>query len=495
MKNVILVVIDAFASDIARIGFEQERLPMLKTLADRGAIRDSIAVFPSITPAATASLVTGCFPADHHVAGMHWIDVARSDVAYFGDDKWTILQKGVDTFLNEFLVDLNYERLHVPALFELIERKGFEAASLNYLWFRGDTTHRVHEPWAIKLIPGVSLEGTICGPRVLHLGDLVSSFEGVDLTSNGGPLERMGFNDRRTRDALLHLVERGLPAFTLAYFPDNDFDSHDDGPREALATLEKVDRSLAEVIDASGGLDRFLAETTMIVTGDHSQSELVEDASERGIDVHELLTGFKVGRRGDYWTEDDELVACPNLRAMQLYERSSGGPPTRQVVERLLSDPRVDQVIRRLDHASGSPTTYQVSTADRGEMSLRKAADSADAIADDHGVRWELEGDLAAIDATVSDRAIHFGDYPNALQRIAGAFSEVSGSLWVTAKPGHEFRFSGGSLHSRGSHGSLHLGDSVSPLIVAGGPEELQVPSVPRSVDVARLCMDALDLR
>ena len=54
---------------------------------------------------------------------------------------------------------------------------------------------------------------------------------------------------------------------------------------------------------------------------------------------------------------------------------------------------------------------------------------------------------------------------------------------------------SGQSVYAAaGSHGTLHVGDSLVPLLVAGAPAGTSIPSVPRIVDVEPLCRAILGI-
>jgi hypothetical protein len=87
------------------------------------------------------------------------------------------------------------------------------------------------------------------------------------------------------------------------------------------------------------------------------------------------------------------------------------------------------------------------------------------------------------------------GEYPNALERIAGVLDAPnSGDIWLTAEPGCEFEVSGGKAHVGGaSHGALHALDSLSPVIIAGARAPM-LPRHMRSVDIAPICMELLGL-
>jgi predicted AlkP superfamily pyrophosphatase or phosphodiesterase len=130
--KVLLVVIDAASPRVMCPAVQTGRLPNLKRLADAGEMhQESVTIFPSITPAATTSIITGSYPRDHGIAGASWFDDNRGEIAYYGDDFWVIAREGFGHFLQDFLVHLNGDRLTAPTLFETVERAGKRAACLN----------------------------------------------------------------------------------------------------------------------------------------------------------------------------------------------------------------------------------------------------------------------------------------------------------------------------------------------------------------------------
>src|SRR5918995_647653 len=153
--KVLLVVIDAATPRVVCPAVQTGRLANLKRIADAGSMHQaSVTIFPSITPAATTSIITGSYPAEHGIAGAAWFDRDRNEVAYYGDDFWVIAKEGFGEFLRDFLVRLNGDRLKAPTLFEMVERAGRTAACLNYLVFRGGYPHHVRIPGVIAALPG-----------------------------------------------------------------------------------------------------------------------------------------------------------------------------------------------------------------------------------------------------------------------------------------------------------------------------------------------------
>ncbi|MGE0495769.1 MAG: alkaline phosphatase family protein [Vulcanimicrobiota bacterium] len=483
MKKTLLVVIDALNSQTLLP--ELQRFPTLAGLAELGQLRrQSISIFPSLTPAATSTLVTGGYPSRHNILGFHWYDQDNKQDVYYGDDFWVVAKLGFGEFFEECLKKLNGSRLRLPTLFQMAEGRGMRAASLNYLMFHGDQPHQVEVPLWFSWHPSVEAEQSVSGPKILYFGDMVDSDRERDQESpdrKGGLLGRFGFNDDNTARLLLHLADQDeLPDFTLAYFPDHDYHCHKHGPEAGLEQIDEVDQALAAFFERLGGLEQALEDLTVVVTGDHSQSKMRD--SEAGIALDQMLADFKVAPPGS-WPQECRLKVCPDMRTAQLYFREQ--QVFSEVLNCLLDDPRVDQVLWRDQQG------FQVARGDQ-RLTFRPGDKANDA----YGGGWDFEGDLEVVDASVRDGQIQYGDYPNALERIVGGLdNRDGGQMWVTSQPGYEFMTGDTSIHqSGGSHGSLHRLDSTSPLFVAGFGGSLELPEVTRAVDVAPICLRSLGL-
>jgi hypothetical protein len=486
--RVLLVVIDAASPRVVCPAVQTGQLPTLKRLAEAGEMHEaSVTIFPSITPAATTSIITGCYPSEHGIAGASWFDEARQEVAYYGDDFWVIARQGFGAFLRDFLVRLNGDRLTAPTLFEMVERGGRPAACLNYLAHRGLVAHDVNVPWMVAMLPGVPFTETVLGPRLLCLGDFVP---GRTLRRKRKPAHRSGVVHRfGMDDASTALLLQDLAAtnefgdLTVAYFADNDYRSHEVGPHAALPVVERVDAALAAMFEAGGGFDRFMQDMCVIVTSDHGHCEVLADRNSAVIELHKVLGDFRHAQLGRGWRDGDEIMICPNMRAAQIYVREPAAAMIQRVADAVMVEPRVDLVMWRSALTAPGTPGYTVS-GPRGRLSF----------APDGSGGWEWQGDLGVLALEKDGRRVTSVDYPNAFERIAGALdARNSGEIWVTAQPGCEFEVPGGEAHCGGaSHGALHALDSLSPVIVAGAPGRL--PKTMRSIDVAPLCMDVLGM-
>jgi hypothetical protein len=343
----------------------------------------------------------------------------------------------------------------------------------------------------MALLPGVPLAETVKGPSLLCLGDFVTprAVRGRKVDRRAGLLHRFGMDDASTAAILCDLVEaRALADFTLAYFADNDYESHAVGPHAALPVVDRVDAALGRVFDAAGGFERFVRDTCVIVTSDHGHCEILEDREESIIPLHEVLSDFRHGELGRAWRARDEIMVCPNMRAAQIHLRQPGAVLLDRVTRALLADVRVDVVLKRQTGAHDGTDVYVVDSS-RGRLEFWRADEGGARARDPFGTPWGWHGDTAALHLEVDGDRVDSTEYPNAFERIAGALDLANqGDIWVSARPGCEFEVPGGKGHPGGaSHGALHVLDSLS-ITLAGGADVPELPAVLRTVDIAPLC-------
>ena len=106
------------------------------------------------------------------------------------------------------------------------------------------------------------------------------------------------------------------------------------------------------------------------------------------------------------------------------------------------------------------------------------AACDGGTVTDLRGGRWRVEGELAVLEAEVEEGKLSSAAYPDPLARVWSALTAPhSGDFVVSLAPGFEVVDWGGVTHAGGgSHGALHAGDSLGPLLFVGcGPESADV--------------------
>ena len=496
--KVLLVVIDGAAPRVVGPAIQTGRLPVMQRLVEAGSYSDTCTtIFPSITPAATTAIITGEYPASNGILGASWFEEATRDIAYYGDDFWVIARQGFRSFLEDFLMRLNGDRLVAPTLFEIVERAGLHAGCLNYLIFKGLHEHEVTIPVAFRLLPGVRRKEIVRTPSIIAIGDFLTTrtMRGKPLDDLGGALHRFGMDDASTSRMLMEIAEDKLfPDFTVAYFADNDYRSHEIGAHDALAVVERVDQGLGAAFEMYGGLDKVLRDMYVIVTSDHGHVDVLKDRERSVICVDKALAEFNQAELGKPWQAGDEIMVCPNMRAAQIYFRRPTAAALRRAIAATLTTPGVDHVIYRGHDVEGVRDHFFAGSS-RGTLEFWRGSTGETHTRDVFGNTWSWSGDLAVVDAHVEGDELVYDSYPNAFERLAGILEhEDSATLWVTAKPGCEFEVPGSAAHVGGSsHGGLHALESYCPLIVAG-PDRIPLPKHVRTVDIAPLCLGLLGL-
>jgi hypothetical protein len=496
--KVLLVVIDGAAPRVVGPAIQTGRLPVLQRLVEAGSYSDTCTtIFPSITPAATTSIITGEYPASSGILGASWFDQTTGDIAYYGDDFWVMAREGFREFLDDFLMRLNGDRLVAPTLFETVERAGLKAACLNYLIFKGLHENEVKVPAALLALPGVRRTEYVHTPSIVAIGDFLATrtMRGKPLKGKSGALHRFGMDDAATNRMLLEIAEdRLFPDFTVAYYADNDYRSHEVGAHDALDVVERVDQGLGAAFDAYGGIDQVLRDMYVVVLSDHGHCDILADPERSVIRLDLALADFKQAKLGKPWETGDEIMLCPNMRSTQIYFRHPAAAALRRAVAAILAAPGIDHVVYRGTDVEGLRDHFFIAST-RGALEFWRGASGNQHAGDAFGNTWSWNGALEVIDARIEDGALSYGNYPNALERVTGILEhEQSATLWATAKPGCEFGGAASGTHTGGSsHGGLHALESYCPLIVAG-PERVTLPKHIRTVDVTPLCLSLLGL-
>ena len=500
MKNVLLMVIDALTGPCMMEEVKNGRLPTFARIIEKSIYREQCTtIFPSITHAALSSLVTGVYPDQHGVLGSHWYVTDQQEVAYFSADLSYVFQKGLGNHLYDFIVKLNQQYLNAetPTLFEQADAHGIPSAAINYLLFRGPKTYDIRMPWMLQLLPELPAEVTLQGPAQFIMGSLQGDPESMKATVKKRDIFNwFGLHDSNTVDILKQLADNNdFPPLTVAYFPVNDEVCHRIGPNKAHHELGALDHQLHEFIEKFGGLEPFLEQFVFIITGDHSQSAVLADEQEAAIDLVDCLSGYSLAPVGQPWSDGDELMICTNMRAAQIYiHPEANGIEVADLADRLLQDKRIDQVF--WPETAASPTRRTIGCSQNGRLIFWPHVNNRHSPmgVDRYGNGWSWEGELGVVNGRLQDGQLIFPDYPNAFERLNNVlYHPNAGNLWLTAKPGYEFIAESIDSHAGGgSHGSLHLVDSQAPLIVAGAPEGFTIPTHPRLIDIAPLCITLL---
>ena len=421
--KVVLAVIDGLTPSMLEGSLGTDTAPWLTRLAEHGAYRRAVSVFPSLTPVCLSSIATGAGPDVHRIPHLVWYHRGERRLVEYGSSFGAVRAAGTRQSLRDTIVNMNAEHLNPDAVtvYEAVEDAGLVPAAVNITCYRGRTPHRPTLPM---------LRAPVLGPRRFFYYNLFES----DVT--GAPRAWVnrpaGTVDDYAAAVGRWLITRDGFDFLLFYLSDYDYASHAHGPDAAHETLARSDAAIGALVEAAGGLDSFLERYALIVCSDHGQTAVQ--------DVAFLQEPFA--------TVEGTLVTASN-RAGMVYRLDGCRLDERELARRLDGVPAVEVALFREGDSA-------IARREGEELRFAPAP---------HG--WELQGDTAILDG------------PDARARAWSALANPNaGELLVSAAPGWELADLGGRHHlGGGSHGSLGAGDSEVPVLtvgIAGEPESIR---------------------
>lgn len=459
-KRVVLAVIDGLVPEMLERAVADGRVPALARLMEEGVyVDDCVAAFPSVTPVCTASIATGAGPDRHGIPAMNWFHRGEARYVEYGSSLQATRAFGIQRSMTDTIYNLNLAHLsrRTPTLFETLDDAGLRTAGTTFLIYRGRHRHNPSGESALARLVSAALFGHgVYGPRELFYADLFSTRPTGCRSQLGLP----GARDAHAGCVGAYMVEHDLFDFLLLSLPDNDAYSHRRGPEGQLESVELADRQLARVMDAAGGPDEFLSDHAVVVLADHAHSLV-----EYSISLEAVVAGWRVLRPEDPAPDEAEIAVCPGQRAAMVYalDPDARAGMVDDISEAAREFDGVDLAMWLLDGRA-------VIAGRRGTLRFQPGEE----VRDERGEGWRLEGDLAAIEATVDGDVLRSDAYPDALGRVWSALHCTHvGDVVLSAAPGHEFVDWGGAAHlGAGSHGSLHRDDSLAPLLWCGlGPD------------------------
>ncbi len=462
-RKLVLTYVDSLRTDMLERAVAEDRAPTFGALIERGVlVPDCVSSFPSVTPVACAEMVTGIAADEHWISGMNWYHRLERRYVEYGSSLDATRSVGVFRALYDLVYNMNLAHLNPDAetIFERLDDAGVRTACTPFLIYRGRHRHQVTLEGLVRRAVDTTrlhFRHHTWGPAELFYGDLYASRE-VPCRSTSIPGSRDGY----AACCAAELSRSDGYDFLLLSLPDNDSWSHRYGPEASVESIAKADHCFAKLVEASGGLDPFLAEHALILVADHAQT-----AVSRGLPLAELLAReWSVLQPSDDRPELAQLAVSPTGRAAHVYVLPGEGARAEpaEVGRRLAETEGVDLVCRIEDGAA---------TVERGGHRLRFRPGGS--VADRRGNGWDLDGDRRALLANVEDGRFESEEYPDALTRVYAALTAPgAGDFVVSLAPGYEAVDWGGVSHAGGgSHGALHRDDSLGPLLFVGcGPDD-----------------------
>ncbi len=503
-RKLILAYVDSLRTDMLRATIAEGRAPTLSRLVKRGTlIGDCVSSFPSVTPVASAEMVTGVAADGHWIPGMNWYHRVERRYVEYGSSIAATRAFGFFRSLHDLVYNMNLAHLNPAAetVFETLDDRGIATASTPFLIYRGRHRHDV----SIAGIAGRAVEAGLLkfhygtwGPKELFYGDLYSSMETPCKATNVP-----GRRDPYSACCAAELIARDRFDFLLLSFPDNDNYSHRHGPEASGTSIERVDIALAEVMRAAGGIGGFLERYALILLADHAHTAV---DSELDL-IAWMRERWRVLGPSDDRPDKAELAVSPTSRAAHIYlldrpddpdalarrhrevrehaasldgvelvawTEDSGGLPIVATPDRPGPIPEpaavaVESYGRRLDFRP-----VEASAPGRSGSGHRQRESGRETVRDRRGTSWSISGNLEVLEGLVEDGVLRTPLYPDALGRLwSAALGPHSGDIMISAAPGFECVDWGGVTHvPGGSHGSLRREDSEGPLLFCGcGPD------------------------
>jgi hypothetical protein len=479
-KKLVLTYVDSLRTDMLQRAVEEGRAPTFGELLERGAlVPDCVSSFPSVTPVACAELATGSGADRHWISGMNWYHRLERRYVEYGTSLEASRAFGIFRALYDLVYNMNLAHLspEVETLFERLDDAGERTACTPFLIFRGRHRHQVSLDGLLRRAVDATrlkFQHHTWGPGELFYGDLYASRE-VPCRPTSIPGSRDGYS----ACCAAELVAADGFDFLLLSLPDNDNYSHRHGPEASVESIARADSCFAEVADAAGGLDAFLDEHAVILLADHAQTPV-----SRGLPLAELLEReWDVLRPSDDRPEPAQLAVSPTGRAAYIYLLPLATERARhRDVGRRLTEIEGVELVCWLEGADGSPLERdEPGTPPQGARAVVERAGArvsfrpGGELADMRGVRWHIDGDLAALQARIESDRLRSDEFPDPLARVWSALSAPhAGDFVISLAEGFETVDWGGVSHAGGgSHGSLRAGDSLGPLLFVGcGPDD-----------------------
>ncbi len=181
----------------------------------------------------------------------------------YGSSFRATLVEGALASINDSMMNLNTLHLsqRVRTVFELVEDAGLVAGAINFFVFRGRVRHALKRPRAVRFARRIGMFDAAYGPTRFFFGELFAS----DATGAPRNLGVHGRNDEHAAAVGRWLVARDGFDFLLYYLPEVDMAQHRVGPDAALDAVERADAAVSALVEAAGGLERFLERYAVIL--------------------------------------------------------------------------------------------------------------------------------------------------------------------------------------------------------------------------------------
>jgi Type I phosphodiesterase / nucleotide pyrophosphatase len=460
-RKLVLVMVDSLRVDMLRRTVADGAAPNFGALLERGElVEDCVSTFPSVTPVASAEMTTGLRPDGHGISAVNWFNRIEGRYVEYGSSFEATRTLGLIRTLYDIVYDMNMAHLAADAetIFERLGDAGVRTACTPFLVYRGRRRHEVGLEGVLRAVArAATFRHAVWGPDELFYGELYASRK----VPCKPTLARPGTRDEYSGCVGRELARDDLYDFILFSLPDNDHHSHRYGPAATGASIALADAALGELVDEWGGMDRFLDGHAVIALADHSQTDVDTELPL----IEALAARWRVLQPSVDAGPRPEVAVSPSARAASVYVLAEG-PRFATVHAGVREDLRSLEGVDLFAWLAGDDREEAV--IERGGAELRFRPGNG--VTDLRGMGWDVDGDLAVIDAALDGTEVSSAAYPDALARVWAALNAPqAGEIVISLAEGYECVDWGGASHvTGGSHGALAAGDSLGPLLACG---------------------------
>src|SRR2546423_4008893 len=272
MTKLVLIVVDALKPAMLEQTVEEGSAPVFAEILRRGTyFPECVSVFPSVTPAASATITTGA-PVDRHgVPSIDWYHRGERRYVDYGSSGQAVRAFGVLRTLTDTVYNMNFDHLSraQPTFFERLDDAGVRTTCTPFLIFRGRTRHELGlYGWMRRVARAANFRQAVYGPSEFFYGELSAS-RPVDCPPT---LARPGTRDPYSGCVGAFVERNDLYDFMLFSLPDNDHFPHRHGPGATISSIARADRHLGELVGAAAGGERSFAAHGVVLMADLSHS-------------------------------------------------------------------------------------------------------------------------------------------------------------------------------------------------------------------------------
>ncbi len=274
-----LVIISFDGLSTKDLEYVSEMPGFKRFLSEASGSKQVQSVYPSITYAAHASIITGCFPIRHGV-----VDNTKVEPQRYESPDWYWYQKD----------------LKVPTLYDVAHQNDYSVAAL--LWpttGRSKIAYNMPEIFSNRKWTSQMMVSVYAGTPMYQLG----------MVKNHGHLrdgKKQPALDHFTTACTLETIEKYQPDMLLVHLTDLDSIRHLHGHNspEAIDALHRHDVRLTQILDALAAHEKY-NHAYLAILGDHSSKDVTE-----GISVNQKL---KLLGYLKHITENEEPIEEKNL--------------------------------------------------------------------------------------------------------------------------------------------------------------------------------------